>query len=407
MNQEEFYKEVREQYTALKGLVSETETVQILSDSLEVSRGKVKKLLITLGLVKGKYTDQIIELRGKGMSLDEISQTLGLSKGTVTNNAPYEKSIYNTDEPDRYAKAMRELRQRRKALQEKIVKERRTKTMNVSDGLLRLRMELSFWDLYGDVKASFKKHGNLKVCDTITRDVVVPTTMTLCQLHFVIQKSFNWLWYHMHDFCLFDEDYEKIVRNKAEYKEKAGVLFSAGVEENEEYERDMRIEEIGDEGRGYKKLYNGKFPLEDPYYEEYEVCQKAAMSGRKFSPIEKGQLLERLSISEVFALADKIVYNYDYGDGNSVIITAKKDYDDLLEADLISVGEIEQQEGIAKANQGPALLFADGYDCVEDVGGADGLAEFFEGIKTGDEDLKEWARDLGWSPRKKNLKTFF
>lgn len=36
MNQEEFYKEVREQYMALKGLVPETETVQILSESLEV-----------------------------------------------------------------------------------------------------------------------------------------------------------------------------------------------------------------------------------------------------------------------------------------------------------------------------------------------------------------------------------
>ena len=98
-----------------------------------------------------------------------------------------------------------------------------------------------------------------------------------------------------------------------------------GVEENEEYERDLQIEQIGDEGRGYRKLYNGKFPLEDPYYEEYEVCQKAVRSGSKFSHVEKGQLLERLSVGEVFALTDSLVYNYDYGDGNVVIITAKKD----------------------------------------------------------------------------------
>lgn len=279
--------------------------------------------------------------------------------------------------------------------------------MKVSDGLLRLRMEYDITDLEKDMRPAFRKNGNVKVCDTITRDIVVPSTETLCQLHFIIQKSFNWLWYHMHDFCFTDEDFEKIAKDEEGYRAQMGTLFSARMDEDEQEERDREISRIGQQGRGYKKLYNGKFPLEDPLYESCDVCQKAASSGKEFYDVVEGQLLERLSIGDIFARVNKLVYHYDYGDYNTVLITAKTNYDDLLAADLISIQEIEQQEGIAKEKQGPALLFADGYDCVEDVGGAWGLCEFFKGFRNGDEDLKAWAQELFWSPRKKNLKTFF
>ena len=109
--------------------------------------------------------------------------------------------------------------------------------MKVSEGLLRLRMEYDITDLEKDMRPAFRKNGNVKVCDTITRDIVVPSTETLCQMHFIIQKSFNWLWYHMHDFCFTDEDFEKIAKDEEGYRAQMGTLFSARMDEDEQEER--------------------------------------------------------------------------------------------------------------------------------------------------------------------------
>ena len=75
-----------------------------------ITRTKVTKMLITMGVIETPLSQQAQELRKSGMTVTEIAEALGVSVGTVSSNLPYEDEIHGSDEVSDHAAAMREYR---------------------------------------------------------------------------------------------------------------------------------------------------------------------------------------------------------------------------------------------------------------------------------------------------------
>ena len=75
-----------------------------------ITRSKVQKMLITMGVLSTPVSTEVRQLRNQRMSIREIAETLGVSVGTVSSNLPYEDEIHGSETPSEHARAMREYR---------------------------------------------------------------------------------------------------------------------------------------------------------------------------------------------------------------------------------------------------------------------------------------------------------
>ena len=137
------------------------------------------------------------------MSLEEISDEMGMSMATVSTYLPYDTILYNGEEKSYNAIVIERYRQRNKnsvetqvyisnkkinIYEEKNMKERDNK-------IYKLHLELNTEGAEMDV---LKKYGKVKT--GISRDVLVPSNITLHALHYVIQRAFGWQNSHLHHF---------------------------------------------------------------------------------------------------------------------------------------------------------------------------------------------------------------
>ncbi len=75
-----------------------------------ISRNKVRKILITMGEIESPITETALLMRQQGMSIKEIAKNLGVSVATVSTSLPYEDKIDNTLDPTKHASDVREYR---------------------------------------------------------------------------------------------------------------------------------------------------------------------------------------------------------------------------------------------------------------------------------------------------------
>ena len=73
-------------------------TVNQTAEKFHITPQKVKKLLITGGCYDTSLFRTIRDMREQGMSVEEISQQLGIREVTVRSYLPYERVIYNLEE---------------------------------------------------------------------------------------------------------------------------------------------------------------------------------------------------------------------------------------------------------------------------------------------------------------------
>ena len=108
--------------------------------------------------------------------------------------------------------------------------------------------------------------------------------------------------------------------------------------------------------------------------------------------------LAALSTVRMQAKSNRIHYFYDYGDGWEVSV-------ELIDA-FYSDSLDEQDDSIrtAVSSHAPVCIKADGLPVLEDVGGIHGYADFLltlhhsqDGVER--EEIREWARSLGWTGR--------
>ena len=343
---------------------------------------------------------------------------------------------------------------------EKIIEgDTQMKENNQNLNILKLHLELDMEYVGEEEKELLKKHGHMK--NSISRDILVPSDITLHALHYVIQRAFGWQNGHLHNFSLPDHVFEELTDNRfSAWAELAGVYFRFPTENFEDIYWDDDYEENQSFKSWLKKKYTGPYQYRG-FSEHYLYNQEEVQEiFSRWEEIIDHELLERLpltsllytgqenSISEakehaknqlneicfediyeqyestnfksrkqrreflekcnidVLPITHQLNYSYDYGDGWEVKITC----DGVLSKD-----EIEQsifEEVIEKHR--PVCIAKDGIELVDDVGGIHGFCEMLETIYECDfydeeaveerESMLAWAQMMGWTGRRIGVK---
>ena len=406
---------------------------------------KVRRVLITEGLWSSRTSEAIGALWEKGMSVPEIAEALCLSEKSIQSYLPYTRGQYCGENRSNTAIRSSIYRERmhmaannqmvKKAHMNNSAKQKENVTMESKmhkiDNVICLHLELADSEIEGTDDPIVKY---AKVKKSISRDILVPEDITLHALHYVILKLFGWQNGHLHSFSLMKEDFEKLTDGMFDkYCKLCGVYFRFPTEDYE----DLYWDDDYEEGRSFntwlKRKYTGPYSYggTGDYYvpNQYEV--KRFCEWFKDMDVEKlslkqveekiylggnpNNLLERLCLRDVLhvnsmedvakdivdagnacgidamPVVHELVYEYDYGDGWEVRITVS----DIAYTD-------EEKEFVCQ-NYCPRCISKDGLNLIDDVGGMWGYRDFLvtihEGSEEEQEEMREWARYLGWTGR--------
>ena len=339
-------------------------SVKDVAECLGVSKNTVQRVLITEGLWESKRSREVVELFNKGCSPQEIADNLMLSLKCVQNYLPYTKGMNNGSITDN-AKSSKEKRVRMKNALEKqknkypdkskennviidrnlFNQQKREKRMEFIErgkvvkkterpskaakkylpAVYELRFELVNYD---GSNFKFKPEQELilakyaKCSEGISRDVIVPASMSLNALNYMIQRLFGWQNSHLHEFGLDNDTFIKLTSggNLKQWKKLCGVLFRFPDE-------DFADKYCGDDydgTRSFKKWLKSKycgdelpFSVGDSYIEnvrlvsEFEKSVEAIKVSKDLKTVDEIQkqcilkggcnsLLERLSLNNIF-----------------------------------------------------------------------------------------------------------
>lgn len=460
-----------------------TASLQKTGDNLEISYAKVRKILITLGKYKTDFSLEVAKKRSEGKSISDIAAELNTSTNRVTAFLPYEKNLYTGPELTINAKKSIVYRKRIKIARDKFV----NKTINKDDkrNLLLRKQRCMTMDCYNNInpikavhlhlelkndyldeedQRILRKYGESSTGDSICRDILIPSDMTLHNLHYTLQTLFGWQNSHLRRFILPEEIYNRLTcRTVKGWTDLVGTLFQCP----SECEQDVFWDDDYQSGSiktWLKKKYTGPYlfhgimeelkwaqndikqlienfaivEVEEPfndYMNRRKLDDKTKPHIIKKAPlieltleemnnsiiIESGteSLLERLEVATVLAFKDydicidknifpvthKLIYNYDFGDDWIITITKEKDCKELLENGYISEDELFEAETTVVTKHRPVCIHKDGVSVLDDVGGMHGFLEFLRNVYEGENkeegrNLKAWAQSLGWSKRK-------
>lgn len=194
----------------------------------ELSRTKVRKILITEGLWSSGRSRQIQELSERGKTSSEIAQILDISVTMVQNYRPYEKGLYYESSKSGTAVRSEKYRERNRSYAKK-KSSISTQQIRIANGEqkdsspdeknaqfamhLHLQLRQSQLDSLSPHQAKIlSKYGG--VSKSISRDIIVPSSLALHQLHFLINVAFGWTNSHLHSFQLPDLLFQKLTDGK-------------------------------------------------------------------------------------------------------------------------------------------------------------------------------------------------
>ncbi len=439
----EFMKE--ELYQNIIKVYLQTCSVKETAQRLETYSIKVRRVLITEGLWSSRTSETIGRLWEQGMTVAEIAEKLCLSEKNIQSYLPYTRGQYGGKNRSDTAVRSGIYRERMRmaansqpvkklhieSMMQKEGKKSMENKMRKVDNVICLHLELTDSDVEG-VDDPIVKYGKTK--KSISRDVLVPEDITLHFLHYVILKLFGWQNGHLHSFSLVEEDFEKLTDGRFDkYSKLCGVYFRFPTEDYE----DLYWDDDYEEGRSFstwlRSKYTGPYVYEGAgdYYlpNQYEVrrfCEHFSDMNVKELSLQKieekidlggnpNNLLERLCLRDVLyvnssedmgnyaadvsnicgtdatPVTHELIYEYDYGDGWEVRITVSdKAYTD------------EEKEFVCQSYC-PRCICKDGLNVLDDVGGMWGYRDFLvtihEASEEEQEEMREWARYLGWTGR--------
>lgn len=89
-----------------------------VTEEMETTILRVRKLLITAGMYSTTASRQVQELESQGHTIPEIMKITGLGKASVYSYLPYKKGAYNLPDPTLYSEQGARYRARKKACEE-------------------------------------------------------------------------------------------------------------------------------------------------------------------------------------------------------------------------------------------------------------------------------------------------
>lgn len=425
--------------TVIQTYYKNGESIRDTAKIMDISRTKVRKILITMGVLKSDITDKALPLIQGGLSLKEVSQTLNISIATLSTYLPYGNRVNNREIKTNNAIRSKQYKERQKQAAKKQV--HKSKTIKENDNIKKqsaratkayiLHLEL---DKTRNNKI-LKQYG--KVNEAISRDIIVPENYNLHALHYALQKLFGWQNSHLHHYELPEKTMLSLTSNSFErYCQLCGIYFRFIYEDY--MLDDIYWDDDYTEGRSFKTWLKKKYTNPDNYkggLEHYLMAQddvkqfwKTTKTIRKkpdySKPIKEdiilkeatyqdfrygyvtrsGELLERLSVSELlsFEPSDKDVidteiaarkkYYKSWEEKNSlnlIELSDRKaypvsdtieyyyDYGDSWKVTITLTDIIDLKEDTIL----PVCIKADGLSVLDDVGGVDGYEDFLSCVR--------------------------
>lgn len=320
--------------------------------------------------------------------------------------------------------------------------------MNKEIKPVRLRLELKSDYLSNYEKRMLKRYGESHTGDSIVREVLVPSDIPLHNLHYVIQKLFNWKNTHLRSFHLPKEVFENITEGTVKgWSEQVGVLFqppSVGdgdlfwdddytggnfkvwlkrkyigpyvyggtLEHYEAAQEDVQnllkafsMLEVRESFKDYSQRLD-----DDPEADrELKVLKTAPLIDLTLEEMQDSigidgnpqDLLERLAVDEIlaaqgeeisedqqFPVAHELNYRYDFGDDWEVKITKYDNYNDLYEKNQAGEEELKEAEDTVIAKHKPVCIHKEGLSVFDDIGGLGGYARFLGSIFEGEQSIE-------------------
>lgn len=290
---DELYQQIIDNY-------KETGSVKRTAEKLGTYPIKVRRVLITEGLWHSKTSDQVLELLAQGKSVAEIAENLVISEKNVQSYMPYSRGQYGGEDrsneairSEEYRERMQmaaknqvtntearsknqkvEIQEQRRILEElKEEKERLLKEKKEFWDMveaeakripmaLQLHMELDLGYFQDEHKEVLRKFGRMK--DGITRDFIVPGSMSLHGLHYAIMKAFGWQNSHLHSYAPYEDEFKKMTDGGQvkEWTRQVGLYFRFP---SENYE-DIYWDDDYEEGESFKSWLKSKYC--GPYFYE-------------------------------------------------------------------------------------------------------------------------------------------
>ena len=93
-------------------------TIKSVAEAMNLSRLKVRKLLITADYYTSAASREVQQLFNAGNTVDQISVKLGLKRQTVNSLLPYRRGAYNLNDPPQFAENCRTFRKRKQACEQ-------------------------------------------------------------------------------------------------------------------------------------------------------------------------------------------------------------------------------------------------------------------------------------------------
>lgn len=328
-------------------------SINAAAEKFNITRAKVRKILVTMGAFSNKISIEAEKLRDEGYSVKEIAEKLNISVTTVSTYLPYSTVMYGSEERSLNAirhenyrlrnskakektnktastkgdrKIMEEMRkqiyeqakasldaagiklpsdeefleQAREEFYPGLVNERVFFPDEFGEDVLkkekccevcRLHLELVGHDYDGSVTGALHKYGGVKRGDNISRDILVPSDIQLWSLHYLIQRAFGWQNSHLHRFYLSEERMKEITEDKVgNWTNLCGLVFrSPKMDQDSEFWADDY--ESGSFKTWLKKKYTG--PYADLNQEEsYWYIREAMCEYQDYSKILTDDCLE-------------------------------------------------------------------------------------------------------------------
>lgn len=109
---------MQELINAVSEVYQATNEIKATAMELSLPPNKVKKLLVTAGVLKYTETEQIQSLLQRGKTIAEIQTIMGLSYSTINTYLPYSKVIYKMSEISQNAERVNRYKNRKQAVAE-------------------------------------------------------------------------------------------------------------------------------------------------------------------------------------------------------------------------------------------------------------------------------------------------
>lgn len=515
-----------------------TGSVKKTAENIGTTLVRAQRILITEGLWSSPTSENVLRLYRMGKTVPEIAAEIFVSEKTVQAYMPYIRTGVGYGGEDRSTDAMKsedyrkrmqhaarsqvseeDMKKEHEEMGEKVrsikfiereepdAVRKASKKANLSEftteelysthmvkkpEVLKLKLALDIEYVDESDMEVLRKYG--KVDKGITREVLVPASITLHALNYVILRSFGWQNSHLHRFCLPKNVFQALTGGKnkvdkydhVEYDGRfkdwvklCGLYFRYPCEDFEDLYWDDDYEEGQSIKTWFRKKYIGPYKYAGNW-EHYSIANAAARRDLTEHSLQKcsiwdmmfdyqggmDELLERIPLIElmiprgikedpeindkirflekrqekedndlpVFPVAHELIYSYDYGDGWDVRITledcfyTKDRFDAQRESELsggIVVPVTDKQvlvdktafdmnnQKLGKAmtlkvatvamKKKPIGLAVDGLSLMDDVGGIHGYIDFLRIIHGEDsdekQDMKEWAKWMGWTGR--------